>query len=100
MIRFQRSLRAIGGKGREATAWAQEVTTYLNSKFGETNLQVFAQRFGDINTLIWQGDFDSLTSLNSYQQAINRDQGYWELVDKTEGFFMEGSISDTVLESL
>jgi hypothetical protein len=100
MIRFQRSLRAIGGKGREAVAWAQELTTYLNSKFGETNLQVFTQRFGDINTIAWQADFDSLASLNNYQQAVNVDTGYWELVDKTDGLFVDGSIHDTVFESL
>ena len=100
MIRFERTLRAVGGKGREATAWAQEVTTYLNGNFAETNLQVFAQRFGDVNTISWQADFDSLESLNAYQRAINSDVGYWQLVDKTDGFFMEGSINDTVLESL
>ena len=100
MIRFQRSLRAVAGKGREATAWAQEVTDYLNRKFEDTRLQVFTHRFGDINTLTWQADFDSLASLDTFQQAVNRDQDYWKLVDKTDGLFMEDSIHDTVLESL
>lgn len=100
MIRYERTLRASGGKGREATAWAQEVTTYLNGKFAETRLQVFAQRFGEVNTISWQADFDTLTSLNNYQQAVNGDQGYWELVNKTDGFFVDGSINDTVFESL
>ena len=100
MIRFQRSLRAAGGKGREATAWAQDVTTYHNGKFGETNLQAFAQRFGDINTISWQADFDSLGSLDLYQQAVNGDTGYWEVVNKADGLFESGSISDTVFEAL
>ena len=100
MIRFQRSLRAAGSKGREATAWAQEVTTYLNGKFGETNFQVFAQRFGDVSTLSWQADFDSLASLDNYQQSVNGDNGYWGLVDKADGLFVEGSINDTVFEAL
>jgi hypothetical protein len=100
MIRFERTLRAAGGKGREAIAWAQEVTAYLNGKFAETNLQVFTQRFGEVNTISWQADFDSLASLDNFQQAINVDMGYWELVGKTNGLFLEGSINDTVLESL
>jgi hypothetical protein len=100
MIRFQRSLRAVGGKGREATAWAQEVTTYLNGKFGETHFQVFTQRFGDINTISWQANFDSLASLENYQQAINGDQGYWDLVDKIDGLFLDGTLNDTVFEAL
>jgi hypothetical protein len=100
MIRFQRSLRAVGGKRREATAWAQEVTTYLNDKFGETHFQVFTQRFGDINTISWQADFDSLASLENYQQAVNGDQGYWDLVDKPDGLFLDGTLNDTVFEAL
>jgi hypothetical protein len=100
MIRFQRSLRAIGGKGREATAWAQEVTTYLNGKFGETHLQAFTQRFGDINTISWQADFDSLASLENYQQAVDGDKDYWDLVEKTDGLFVDGTLNDTVFEAL
>lgn len=100
MIRFQRSLRTTGARGREALAWAQEVTTYLNGKFKQTNLQAFTQRFGDVNKVSWQADFDTLASLESYQQAVNVDQGYWELVDKANGLFMDGSIDDTVFESL
>lgn len=100
MIRFQRSLRAAGGKAREATAWAQEVTAYLNGKFTETQFQAFTQRFGDVGTISWQADFDSLASLDSYQQAVVADAGYWALVDKTDGLFLEGSINDIVFETL
>lgn len=100
MIRFQRTLRSAGSKGREAAAWGQEVTTYLNGKFSDTRFQVFSQRFGDISTISWQADFDTLASLVSYQEAVTRDEGYWALVDKADGLFIEGSINDTVFESL
>jgi hypothetical protein len=100
MIRFQRSLRARGGKGREAAAWAHEVTAYLNGKFTDANLLVFTHRFGEINTFTWQADFDSLASLDRYQQAVGDDQDYWELIDKSEGLYLEDSIHDTILESL
>ena len=100
MIRFQRSLRATGGKGREAVAWAQEMTAYLNRTLKEINMQVFAQRFGDVNTISWQADFDTLSSLERYQQALIGDQGYWALVEKADGLFIDGSINDTVFESL
>jgi len=76
------------------------VTTYLNGTFEQANFQVFTQRFGDVNTISWQADFDTLASLESYQQAVSVDQGYWELVDKANGLFMDGSINDTVFESL
>ena len=100
MIRFQRSLRSAGDKIGEATEWSKEVTAYLNGKFPGTNLQVFASRFGDVSMIVWQADFDTLASLDNYQQMINGDDGYWAVVAKSTGFFAEGSINDTVFETL
>ena len=64
------------------------------------DLYFHAQRFGDVSTISWQADFDSLASLNNYQQSVNGDKGYWGLVDKADGLFVEGSINDTVFEAL
>jgi len=100
MIRFQRSGRIARGKDLQATEWSKEVTAYLNSKFSDANLQVFSQRFGDIDTLAWQADFDSLASLDNYQRAINGDEGFWERLGKSTEFFVEGSFFDTVFETL
>jgi hypothetical protein len=100
MIRFQRSGRVARGKDPEAIEWSKEVTAYLNGKFSEANLQVFSHRFGTIDTLAWQADFDSLASLDSYQRAINGDEGFGERLGKATGFFVEGSFFDTVFETL
>ena len=45
MVRFQRSLRIAPNKDLEAITWSKEITTFLNGKYSETNVQVFAQRF-------------------------------------------------------
>ena len=100
MIRYERSLLAAAGKAREAAAWAQEVTAYLNGKLPQAKIQAFTHRFGDVSTITWQADFDSLASLENYQQAVNADQGYWQLIDQTDELFAEGSIYDTILQSL
>ena len=100
MIRFQRSTRIAQGKDPEAIAWAKEITTFLNGKYSEAKVQVFSHRFGVIDTLAWQVDFDSLASLEKYQKTLNGDEEYWALVGKTSGFFVEGSLFDTVLETL
>ncbi|HEU0297105.1 MAG TPA: hypothetical protein VFR47_30475 [Anaerolineales bacterium] len=100
MIRFQRSGRIARGKDLQAIEWSKEVTAYLNGKFSEANLQVFSHRFGDIDTLAWQADFDSLASLDSYQRAINGDKEFWERLGKSTEFFVEGSFFDTVFETL
>ena len=100
MIRFQRSLRIAQNRDLEAITWSKEITTFLNGKYSETNVQVFAQRFGMIDTIAWQLDLDSLASLDKYQKTLNADEEYLAQVNKTAGLFMEGSIFDTVFETL
>jgi len=100
MIRFQRLIRTARGRGLEATQWAKDITAYVNAQRPEANLQVFSLRFGDINTIVWQVDFDNLTALDQYQQFLNTNEGYWAWIRKSVDLFMEGSVDDTVLESL
>ena len=100
MIRFERSGRIARGKDLVAIEWAKEITVYLNGKYPDANLQVFSHRFGVIDTLAWQADFDSLASLDNYQRTLNSDEGFWERLGKGTEFFVEGSFFDTVIESL
>ena len=100
MIRFQRSIRTARGRGLEATQWAKDIAGYVNGQRSEANLQVFSLRFGNINTIVWQADFDNLAALDQYQQALNTDEGFWALIQKSYDLFMEDSVDDTVLESL
>lgn len=100
MIRFQRSLRIAPNKDLEAITWSKEITTFLNGKYSETTVQVFSQRFGVIDTIAWQLDLDSLASLDKYQKTLNADEEYLARVNQTVGLFMEGSLFDTVFETL
>jgi hypothetical protein len=100
MIRFQRSTRIAQGKDLEAIAWAKEITTFLNGKYSDANVQVFAHRFGVIDTVAWQVDFDSLAGLDKYQKTLNDDEGFLALLGKSTGLFVEGSLFDTVFETL
>ena len=100
MIRFQRSLRIAQNKDLEAITWSKEITAFLNSKYSETNVQVFAQRFGVIDMIAWQLDLDSLASLEKYQKTLNADEEYLARVNQTVGLFMEGTLFDTVFETL
>ena len=51
MVRFQRSTRSAPNKDLEAIAWAKEITIFLNGKYPEAHVQIFAHRFGIIDTL-------------------------------------------------
>jgi len=100
MIRFQRSIRSARGKGLEATQWAKEVTEYINGKHPETRVQAFSPRFGDISTIVWQVDLSDLAALDKFQQGLNADEGYWAMIKKSSDLFSEGSVNDTVFESM
>ena len=100
MIRWQRSIRTARGRNNEAIQWAKEVTDYVNSIQPKHKAQAFSLRFGDLGTLVWQADFDDLAALDKFQQAIGADQGYWDLVTKSTELFIEGTVHDTVYETL
>jgi hypothetical protein len=100
MIRFQRSIRVSRGRVLEAIEWAKEITEYINSKQPNFKAKAFSSRFGDISTLVWQIDFDDLAALDKYEQFFNTDPGYWELIQKGNDFFVEGSIYDSAFDAL
>jgi len=100
MIRWQRSSRSAGGRNLEAIQWAKEVSAYVESKQPDYKVQAFTSLFGDVNMLVWQIDFENLAALDKFEQFFSTDQGYWALIKKAEGFFMEGTTYDTVFEGL
>ena len=100
MIRFHRAIRSAANNAATAIQWSKDVTDYLNGKYPGTTVTVFAHRFGNVNTIVWEADFDTLASLDDYQHTLNTNEEYWALVAKSEGLFVEGSVDDTVLESL
>lgn len=100
MIRWQRSIRSSGARSLEAVQWAKEVTDYVNGKQPNYKVQAFSSRFGDVNMLVWQADFEDLADLNKYQEFFNTDQGYWELIKKATDLFLEGTTYDNAFESL
>lgn len=100
MIRWQRSIRSSGARNIEAVQWAKEVTDYINKTHPDRTVQVFSARFGDVNMLVWHVDAEDLVALDKYQQSFDTDQGYWEMIQKAAGLFIEGSLYDSVFETL
>jgi hypothetical protein len=100
MIRYYRSARAKNGKLIEAIQFAKEVTEYLNKKYSPLLCQVYTATSGDYGTIYWYGDHKDLASVESFQRQLTSDQGYWAIVNKGIGSFIEGSIHDTMMSSL
>ena len=100
MIRFQRSIRSARGRNLEAIEWAKEIAEYVNSKQPNYKVQAFSTRFGELGTLVWQVDLEDLAALDTFQQAIGADQGYWDLIKKGNDLFIEGTTYDSVFDPL
>ena len=98
MIRFQRTMRV--RRGRQATRWAKELANYMETVHGKPSLQLFSSRFGNVSTLYWFADFEDLAALEAWQRKVGADASYRELVKKSFDIVIDGSVEDTVLESI
>jgi hypothetical protein len=96
MVRWMRTARAVGTKVPQAIQWAKEVAEYVNTKQGG-ELRVSVDAFGEYPTIRWFADVESLAFLEQRLGEIMVDQGYWQLIAKAEGLFVEGTINDTVM---
>ncbi|MFO8100959.1 MAG: hypothetical protein R6U37_02155 [Dehalococcoidia bacterium] len=95
MIRFER--RASFQRGKGAVKWAKEITEYINAQNPEAQLQLFVERFDDINSICWMADFEDLMALDRWQSKVGGDDGYQKLRKKSFDMLIEGTIFDTVM---
>lgn len=72
----------------------------MNGQYPTFNVQVVSGRFGNMSTIVWQADFDDLATLNKFQESFNTDEDYWALVNNSNEFFIEDSITDIVYQTL
>jgi hypothetical protein len=98
MIRYQRSMQL--KRGRHALRWAKELTDYMNTSLGGPALELFRSRFSNVSTLYWIADFKDLAALQTWQRKVGTDPGYRELTNRSLDIVVDGSINDTVLESV
>ena len=100
MIVFVRSVRTILGKRGAAKKWAIELTDYINAQCPEVQCRVFIPRFGKLNYIYWQTEFEDIADLDAWQQKMASDPGYRELSIQAQDLFSQDSIKDMVLASL
>lgn len=99
MYRFQRMARSSQGRFLEAAQWAKEVAEYISENFGVT-VTAYSEIFGDNGTLHWYADYESLAQLEQVNMKLNADQQYLNMLEKSVGMFIEGSVHDTLVRSL
>jgi hypothetical protein len=98
MTRLQRTMNV--KRGKHALTWAKELFDYLTTTHGKPTIHLFRSRFGNVSTLHWTVDFKDMDALLTWQKKIGTDAGYRDLVKKSLDIIIEGTVEDTVLESI
>jgi hypothetical protein len=98
MIRLQRTMEV--KRGKHAMTWAKELFDYMTITHGKPTIHLFRSRFGNVSTLYWTVDFKDLDALFTWQRHIGADPGYLALVKNSFDIIIEGTVKDTILESV
>lgn len=100
MFRFHRVARISRGKFLEAIPWAKEVAEYLSAHYAPVSVQAYTELFGDIGRVHWYADYGDLASVEKFNAMLLADQGYQALLVKAADLFIEGSVQDTLTQSI
>ena len=100
MVRFHRSARtARGRRFLEALGWAKEVAEYINSKYPEATILVFAEQYGAAGTIHWYADYEDVATVDRIGSELLAGEDYQSILDNSAELFIEGSINDTLMRS-
>lgn len=100
MFRFHRTAQASRGKGLEAVQWAKEVAGYINKNYAPVSVQAYSEIFGDYGAVHWYTDYEDLVTVEKINAQLQTDKGYLALLNKAGDLFIEGSVHDTLIQSL
>jgi hypothetical protein len=96
MVRWTRSTQIARGKGMQAMQWSKEITEWANKKFN-LQMKVYMDNFGEIGVVRWFVDYENLAGLEKIRNSLLGDQEYWQKIDQSADFFIEGSGFDMVM---
>ncbi len=97
MVRWMRKARVAPGKFIEAMGFATEIAQYVKKYEGLPPVQVFIDSFGDMTTLRWIVDYESLGAMEKVNTQMRQDQEYFQKIDSSAHVFIPGTVKDTVM---
>jgi hypothetical protein len=92
-----RKARVAPGKFIEAMGFATEIAQYVKKFEGLPPIHVFIDSFGDMTTLRWVVDYESLAAMETVSQQMMADQEYLQKVNSSALLFIPGTVKDTVM---
>ncbi len=100
MIRWTRSLRVASAKYMpQAMQWAKEIAEFVNKKY-KMQVTVYMDSFGEIGTIRWFCDYADLATMENATKELVKDQEYWQKVLQGSDFIMQGTVCDTVMNTI
>ena len=106
MIRFMRSFSLRTTRERPTFhKHAKALTEYLNTRFPETQLQLFDARIGTLHKIYAMADFENLAAFETWWRQYHADSGYTELMEKWHEKYpvgrpvVDGGDTITILDS-
>ena len=100
MVRWMRKAQVAPGKFIEAMGFATEIAQYVKKFKGIPPVQVFIDSFGDMTTLRWVVDYESLAAMEQVGLQMMADQEYLNKVNSSIHVFIPGTVKDTVMRSV
>lgn len=100
MFVIVRSISVETGKNEDARKWAIEATNFLNKNYPGHNVQTYVEWFGSVGALHWSGDYENLAAWENLWSTLSGDTAWAELLEKSLGYFVAGSLSDLVVERI
>ncbi|MBW1711078.1 MAG: hypothetical protein JRG97_15370 [Deltaproteobacteria bacterium] len=84
----------------EARQWAQEMIDFAKKIQPQGATEAFVERFGNVNTIYFFGQFESLAEMDKLTTETMSDEGWLVLMTKSADLFVDGSQSVILMESL
>lgn len=99
MIAFVRTAGIAPGKTGEMMAFAKEMAAYVKKLCG-VELTVLTPVGGNPQRVAWSARYQDLGAMQTANNKMVGDKGYWELANKHIGCFAPGSLNDVIWQEV
>ena len=102
MVIVHRTVRFATDKRRQALDWTARVAKYLRQKYPKYNTRLLQPVLGDINSIHWLSEHESLATWEQHRKELAADKGYQDLLaeDANKGWRIDGSMHLEAYETI
>ena len=93
MVISHRTIKYVSDKTKQAREWTTRLAKYMRQKYPKYNVRLLRSVVGDMSTLHWLTEHESLADLERFQKEFEADKGYQDFLaeDANKGWRIDGS---------